>query len=37
MGKTVAQNAKMKPGECRRTKAGVQYCRTSKGVRFTRK
>jgi len=24
----------MMDGECRRTKAGVKYCLTSKGVRF---
>lgn len=37
MGKTVVQNVKMRPGECRRTKGGVQYCYTAKGVRFTGK
>ena len=29
-------NRAMRVGECRRTKAGVKYCRTSKGVRFVR-
>lgn len=33
----VIQENKMKIGECRRTRRGVQYCRTTNGVRFTGK
>ena len=28
--------AKMKMGECRKTRNGQKYCRTKKGVRFVK-
>ena len=30
------RSRKMKIGECRRTRNGVKYCKTRKGVRFKR-
>lgn len=36
MSKEAQLARKLKVGECRRTKAGVKYCRTRKGVRFVK-